>query len=205
MSLTHTIADIAQVDIAPPARDVCLTALAAGPWPTLSVANEGADAYFARLIDEASLEEATRFVAAWLGPRRAVWWATICVWNGLRSTPPEDGDKSISAIDAAVAWVVDPTESKRRAAQAAAVRVGFATPAGAAATAAFWSEGSISLPGQPEVPPPSGVAVKSAANAVLMAAAAPSAALRDATLRQSLRIAAELLAGASLWTGGATL
>lgn len=203
MSLTHTIADLVQADIAPPARDVCLTAPAAGPWPTFPDANETADAYFARLVDEGRLEEATRFVAAWLRPRRAVWWATLCVWNGLRSAPPADGDKSVAAIDAAVAWVVDPTESNRRAAQAAAERVGFATPAGAAATAAFWSEGSISLPGQPDVPPPPGVAVKAAANAVLMAAAAPSAALRDATLRQSLRIAAEILAGANPWTGGA--
>lgn len=203
MSLTHTIADLAQADIAPPARDVCLTAPAAGPWPTLTDAHESADAYFARLVDEGRLEEATRFVAAWLGPRRAVWWATLCVWNGFRSSPPEDNDASVAAIDAAVAWIVDPTESNRRAAQAAAERVGFSTPAGAAATAAFWSEGSISLPGQPEVPPPSGVAVKAAANAVLMAAAAPSAAERDATLRQSLRIAAEILAGANLWTEGA--
>jgi hypothetical protein len=204
MSLTNTIADIAQADIAPPALDVCMTAPAAGPWPVLPDSGEAADAYFARLVDEGRLEEATRFVAAWLGPRRAVWWATLCVWNALRSAPPEDGATSAAAIDAAVAWVVDPTESNRRAAQAAAELVGFATPAGAAATAAFWSEGSISLPGQPEVPPPLGVAAKAAANAVLMAAAAPAAAQRDATLRQSLRIAAEILAGANLWTEGAT-
>ena len=200
MSLTPTIVDLAQADIAPPARDVCLTAPAAGPWPTFPDASEAADAYFAGLVNEGRLEEATRFVAAWLGPRRAVWWAALCAWKALRLAPPEDGDKSVAAIDAAVGWVVEPTESNRRAAQAAAERVGFATPAGAAATAAFWSEGSISLPGQPEVPPPPGVAVKAAANAVLMAAAAPSADERDATLRQSLRIAAEILAGANLWT-----
>jgi hypothetical protein len=133
MSQTHTIADLAQVDIAPPARDVCLTAPAAGPWPTFPDANEAADAYFARLVDEGRLEEATRFVAAWLGPRRAVWWATLCVWNGLRSAPPEDGGASLAAIDAAVAWIVDPTESNRRTAQAAAEVVGFATRGAAAA------------------------------------------------------------------------
>jgi len=202
MSLTDSITEIAPADIAPPARDVCLMAPAAGPWPALPEAAEAADAYFARLVDEGRLEEAARFVAAWLGPRRAVWWATLCVWNQLRTTPPEEGYASVAAIDAAVAWVTDPTETHRRAAQAAAELIGYATPAGAAATAAFWSEGSISLPGQPEVPPPAGVAVKAAANAVLMAAAAPSAAEREATLRQSLRIAAEILAGANLWTTG---
>jgi hypothetical protein len=204
MHATTFITEAIEADIAPPARDVCLTAHAAGPWPNLPDASEPADVYFARLVDESRLEEATRFVAAWLGPRRAVWWATLCVWNGLRSTPPEEGDANSAAIDAAVAWVVDPVESNRRAAQATAEAVGFDTPAGAAATAAFWSEGSISLPGQPVVPPPPGVAVKAAANAVLMAAAAPAAPQRDATLRQSLRLAAEILAGANHWTMGTT-
>ncbi len=202
MPLTSAIADADNSTVAPPAQDVCVAAAAAGPWTTRPDSDETADAYFSRLVETNQLEDATRFAAAYLGPRRAVWWALLCVWNLLRLSPPLEGDATAAAIDAAVAWVFDPTESKRRTAQAAAETVGFDTPAGAAATAAFWAEGSISLPGQPEVPPPPGVAAKAAANAVLMAAAAPSTAERDAVLRQSLRIAAEILGGSSLWTEG---
>ncbi|TWT97785.1 hypothetical protein Pla108_19370 [Botrimarina colliarenosi] len=185
-------------DPGPDASDVCCAAQHAGPWPTPPDASESAQAYFARLVDDDRQEEAIRFVAAWLGPRRAVWWGSLCVWRSLRSN-----DDAVvahnAAIDAAVAWVIAPNEENRRAAGVAAEAAGYATAAGASATAAFWSEGSISLPGQPEVPPPAGVSAKAAANAVLMAAANPSAPVRHRTLRQSLRMAAEILGGANLW------
>lgn len=182
----------------------CVKELAAdigesGSWQPAPLADETADDYFARLIDSGELEAAARFVAARLGPRRAVWWGSLCVWEHLQTSEQEPADAATVAVDAAVTWCLDQAEDHRHAANDAAAKVGLKTPAGALAAAAFWSAGSVSLPGRPEVAPPPGVAPKLVANAVLMAAADPAARVRRQRLLQSLRMAAEVLAGQTPW------
>jgi len=188
---------------APPALAVCRSAHAAGPWWGAPAEDEAADVYFARLVDSDRLDEASRFAAAWLGPRGAVWWGALCVWNELRDVEPEEAADRLAAIDAAVAWVLEPSDERRRAANSLGHAVGLDTAAGVLATAVFWSGGSVSLPEQPAVDPPPGMNAKLVAGAVLRAAAAPSDAARRATLRQSLRMAAELLAGGTPWPADA--
>lgn len=149
-----------------------------------------ADERFAALVDARRYPAAAEHAAAALGARLAVWWGAMVVWRGI---DPEDL-VAAAAVDAAVAWVVDPSEANRRTAERAGGAAGVSTPAGALALAAFWAEGSVSLPGQPEVLPPPGVAERLAVGAVQMAAAGPPP-IAAANLRQALRLAAELLAG----------
>ncbi|TWT75589.1 hypothetical protein Pla123a_30990 [Posidoniimonas polymericola] len=186
-----------------PADAICAAYATVGPWPA-RLNPETADAYFARLIDERRLEAAVRFAAVWMGPRRAVWWGALCVWNKLRDRAAEAGPDlecpETIAVDAAVKWVLQHDEPTRRGAQQAADAAGYTKPAGALAGAAFWSGGSVSLPDCPEVPPPAGVWAKLVANCVQMVAAAPAAAKREQSLYQSLRMAAETLTNPSPWT-----
>lgn len=167
----------------------------AGPWRVPPEASEGADEYLSRLVDAGEHEQAVRFSSIRLDPRAAVWWGALAVWAVQREADPapDPSNAADAAIDAAVAWVLDASEDNRRMANAAGGRAGLDTAAGALATAAFWAEGSVSLPDQPHVAPPAGVSQKMVANAVLMAHTP------NRSLVAALRLAAEVLAGANLW------
>lgn len=114
--------------------------------------------------------------ARWLGhalmKREAVWWACLAarVWVGLKggdaAVPPND----LAALAAAEAWVFRPSEEHRRAAWEKAQATEFASPAAWAATAAFWSGGSMGPPNVPAVPPPEFACGRAVAGAVVMAA-----------------------------------
>jgi hypothetical protein len=94
--------------------------------------------------------DAFDFLAHALPKREAVWWACLSVRH---AQGPELPPKQLAALQAAVAWVLEPDEPKRRAAQAAGEAADFATPAGGAALAAFGSGGSLGPPNLPAVPP----------------------------------------------------
>lgn len=192
MKMTTTL----NPDIKSAATDLAIAFTAmpnAGPWRRPPHQGENADAYLSRLVEAGHHDDAVRFTAARLEPRLAVWWGALSVWSVLRSGDPATTASDAAAIDAAVTWVLEPNEENRRSANAASVLAGMKTAAGALATAAFWSEGSVSLPGQPDVPPPAGVCQKLVANAVLMAHGA------NRPLIAALRLGAEVLAGANRW------
>ena len=182
------------------AEAILRSAPEAGPWPTAPVKDETADSYFNRLVEAERCEEAIQFAAVRLGPRRAVWWGSLCAWRRSQSQGDQACETALAAIDAAVAWSLETSEENRQAANAAAHAAGVTTAAGALAAAAFWACGSVSLPGRPEVPAPAGVAAKLVANSVVMAAADPSAPVRRQWLMQALRMAAEVFAGQTPWS-----
>ncbi|MEN8150911.1 MAG: FHA domain-containing protein [Planctomycetota bacterium] len=95
-----------------------------------------------------------------LGPRPSVWWGLLAldhVWSG------DIPEAERAACDAAKAWIIDSSEDNRRKAEALGPEA--EDPEGYAwllCCAAFWSEGSLSLPDLPDVPTDSkfsGVAV----------------------------------------------
>src|SRR5262249_33109419 len=90
--------------------------------------------------------DGTRFLGHALPKREAVWWACVCV--GQEADPAA---KVAPALQAAVKWVVEPSDANRRAAQAPGEADNFATPAGFVAMAVFWSGGSLIGPQQVEV------------------------------------------------------
>jgi hypothetical protein len=111
--------------------------------------------------------DAVRFLAHALPKREAVWWACVCARDTLSEATPEPVSTALSAAEE---WVFRPTEENRRAAMERANSVGFKTPSGWAAVAAFWSGGSMAPPDAPAVPPGETLTASAAAGAILLAA-----------------------------------
>jgi len=85
-----------------------------------------------------------------LGPRSSVWWGLLALDYVYG---PEIPEHERAAYDAAKSWVADPSEDHRRKAEALGPEDD--DPRGNAwllCCAAFWSKGSVSLPGLPDVP-----------------------------------------------------
>ena len=102
------------------------------------------------LLNAEKFQDAVRFVAYALPKREAVWWALLCARDAAGDAPSPEVKASLDATDF---WVRHPGDEQRRAAMAAAQKATFKTAAGCAGLAAFLSGGSLSVPGQPEVPP----------------------------------------------------
>ncbi|MGA0603169.1 DUF6931 family protein [Caulobacter sp. KR2-114] len=145
------------------------------------------DAFFDDLRSAGRLREAAYFLGQALPRYEAVVWASAAVRH---LSPPDQQDP---ALDAALAWVSDPSEPRRRAAYEAASAADPQSPGRVAALAAYFSGGSISPEGQAAVPAPPTTAGRLGAAAVVMAAVRTdnhSGALAWA-LDQGNRIAAE--------------
>lgn len=127
-------------------------------------------AYLGALVDAGLEADAVRFLAFALPKREAVWWACLAARDAL---PADNRPEVAACLDAAEAWVYRPDEEKRRQTLPLAETVGFETPAGYAALAAFWSGGSIAPPDAPEVLPDPTLTPTMAGAAVLLAAVKP--------------------------------
>jgi hypothetical protein len=106
---------------------------------------------FVELLRDSRLYvDAFDFLAHALPRREAIWWACLGVRHCLGPALPP---KQSAALKAAVEWVLEPDEPKRRAAQAAGESASFSTPAGLVAFAVFGSGGSLGPANFPAVPP----------------------------------------------------
>jgi Family of unknown function (DUF6931) len=145
------------------AREICVLAAAGG------VALEAAEGqtpaqFLGSLVAADNLAEAVQFLAFALPPRESVWWACTCVRAQQAAGEPLP-PPMLAALEAAEAWVKEPTDENRRAAMAKAQATAMDASAAWAAVAAFWSGGSMAPKDLPEVPPPPhllGVAVSGA-------------------------------------------
>ncbi|MGE3804663.1 MAG: hypothetical protein AB7K24_08340 [Gemmataceae bacterium] len=118
-----------------------------------------------KLLQEQTLYVDAIRVAAYLLPRReAVWWGCLCVWQVHRSEPKPD---SAEALKAVVAWVREPVEERRRAAEEAGKKLPANDAAAGLCQAVFFSGGSISKPKLPEVAPAPHLTAKRVASVVL--------------------------------------
>jgi Family of unknown function (DUF6931)/FHA domain len=133
--------------------------------------------------------DALRLVAHALAKRSSVEWACRCVRlaSGDDLSPVE-----ASAINAAEAWVADPTEERRRQAGSAA-EAAKQVPAGWAAMAAFWSGGSMAPPHAPVVPPGPTLTAHAAGGAVMLAAVARQPEKAPEKYAKFLQIGRELM------------
>jgi hypothetical protein len=127
-------------------------------------------AYLGALIEAGLETDALRFLAFALPKREAVWWACLAARDALAA---DNRPEVAACLEAVEAWVYRPDEEKRRQTFPLAEAVGFETPAGYAALAAFWSGGSIAPPDAPEVSPDPALTPTMAGAAVLLAAVKP--------------------------------
>lgn len=146
-------------------------------------------AYFDALRAAGRDADAVEFLSQALPRWEAVAWAARAVRD--LGAPADEADAR--ALKAALLWVQDPTEDRRRAAQTAAEDAEPDSPARLAALAAFYSGGSMSPPEAEILPAPRDAAGRFAAGAILTAAA--RAADMDAALAASLGAGSAIAAG----------
>lgn len=111
--------------------------------------------------------DAVKFLAHALPKRESVWWACVAVKKTLTDATPAPQQ---AAVNAAEQWAVAPSEEKRLLAKAWSEKTGQKSAASWAATAAFWSGGSIAKPGEPDITPPPYLYAHAVAGAIAMAA-----------------------------------
>src|SRR5438105_2462374 len=152
--------------------------------------------FLERLIAAKHYADAAKFAAHALPRREAIWWACVCARKAYGSaTPP----KQAAVLDAAEAWVSQPTDEKRRATFKLAEAAEFGNPAGLIGMAIFFSSGSIAPAGVPDLPPGPHVCANAVANAVILAAVLNDS--RQAEARYSLFFALgfEVANGKNRW------
>lgn len=148
------------------------------------------------LVQQGLQVDAVEFLARLLTKEEAIWWGCLCAWDAARpnASPPVQ-----AALQTALRWLQEPSEEHRREAEQAAKRAGIATPAGAAAQAVVFAQGSLSLPGLPEVPAPEDLTSQTIAGAVRVCAAQLGAAGENLPYRRMLRYGLEVAAGKNRW------
>jgi hypothetical protein len=152
--------------------------------------------YFSRLISKDKIPDAIRFQAYTVPKREAVWWACLC----LRRVSPTLPSKQLKALQAAVRWVLDPSEVNRRAAQAPGQAAGFTTAAGCIAMSVFWSGGSAAPPDQPPAPPDPLITANMVTGAILNIAADDRPEKIKSNFRQCLALGIGVALGKYPWT-----
>ena len=151
---------------------------------------------FAKRLLSAEDENASlNFLAYALPKRLSVWWALQCLQSeeGLTSKP----DTAILPLIAD--WVRQPTDALRRQAMAAAEAVEMQTPASWAGVAVFWSHGSLSPAGQPEIPPQPQLCGKAVAAATMLGAVVKTPEEAPERRRRFVHLADEIAAGEHSW------
>ena len=118
------------------------------------------------LIENKMGADAIEFMAHALPAREGIWWGCLCMHHALGENLSRP---DLAAATAAVQWVMRPTEENRSAARAPADAAPPPSVAGALATAAYHTGGSIAPPGLPFKPPEPFAPAKAIALAVKLA------------------------------------
>ncbi len=150
--------------------------------------------FLERLMDAELFNDAVTFLAQALPKREGVWWACLCV-RGSMPRPPEANESAV--LEAAEAWVLEPSEQNRRASMTAAEALGFEAAAAWTGAGAFWSGGSIAPPDLPEVPPDDKLTGTAVACAVNVAAHRAPVSKPNDRYRQFLSQGFDIAAGGS--------
>ena len=137
--------------------------------PTQEVGRTPPEQYFRDLRRSNRIEDATFFLGMALPRHETVAWAARSVrdLSEDRERPRADAD----ALKAALLWVQDPSEPRRRAAFEAANLARATCAERLAAMAVFLSGGSLAPDNVQPVPAPNDVAGRIGAGAILVAAA----------------------------------
>ena len=122
---------------------------------------------FLRALIKAGLHaDAVAYLAHGLPRREAVWWGCLCA----RETAPAEGSADAAALAAAEAWVYEPDDEHRLAAERTVEAAGLRSPAGLLAQGVAWSGGSLAPAGLPEVVPPEHLTGRMVSAAVVVTA-----------------------------------
>jgi hypothetical protein len=140
--------------------------------PPAEAAREAPEIYFRGLREGQRLEDAVFFLGMALPRHETVAWSARMVRDITEGREQPRADAA--ALKAALLWVQDPSEPRRRAAFDAAQLADHACAERLAAMAVFMSGGSLAPENVPPVPVPNDVAGRIGAGAILVAAAKSS-------------------------------
>ncbi len=132
---------------------------------------------------------AVKFLAHGLPKREAIWWAYLASEALEKDLDDTSTQSALAVIDA---WVRQPTELHRREAGTLGQTLEYYTPTSWAATAVFWSGGSITPEDRPFVEASDEMCAEAVANAIVISAHKLTNNLSDnftRFLRQGLHIA----------------
>ncbi|HYM02589.1 MAG TPA: hypothetical protein VET85_06555 [Stellaceae bacterium] len=181
------------------AEEGCRAAKLTDPARALLTPKATVAEFLAALIEAGCLRDGVALMAYSMPKREAVWWACLAAHSAVT----ESTSAAIkAALEAAEAWVYQPSEEKRRAAMARAQAAGFDHPAVWAAVGAFWSGGSMAPADAPIVPPPEHLTGLAVDGAVGLAAGAGEPAQVPVRLRRYLDQAIDIANGGSGRVGG---
>lgn len=144
------------------------------------------------LVKNDCYNDAVKFLAHSLPKRESVWWACLAAKRGLGDKPMPDLQ---AALHAAEQWAISPSEDKRRVARAWSEKTGQKSAASWAATAAFWTGGSMAKPGEPEIPVPPFLYAHAVSGAVCLAAFEADPEQAVAQFKRFIRQGLDLAAG----------
>ncbi len=126
-----------------------------------------ADQLIDKLAEDEQYLDALRLRAYLLPKRDAVWWGCLCIRDELDEPLGQD---QVTALDAAVEWVTDPIEARRRECEDASNLADSRGPGGLLAISAFWADGSIGPASAPRVAPDERLTCQGLAAALVTAA-----------------------------------
>lgn len=135
--------------------------------PAIAAETAGVPEFIEALVAADLFDDAVRVTAHDLGIPASLTWAADCVRDGHGAGL---GPADVAALEAATAWIDDPSEEHRQAANAAAEATDYSTGAPWVALAAAWSEGSLAPAGLPDAPPPPDLSLQGIAGAIALAA-----------------------------------
>ena len=153
--------------------------------------------FFRTLMEHDCLADARRVLANALPKRRALWWGCLCAMDAFQHRAPQP--TAMAALEAVVQWVRQPDESRRRVTSTLGQQAGVNTMAGSLAMATFFSGGSVSPEGLPEVRPRPFVTGRLVGVAVYLASVTRDPRRYRDHLRNYLTLGRQIAAGEQLW------
>lgn len=154
------------------------------------------EAYYENLRAKELLPEARRVLAHAMSKPRVLWWGCLCVWDAYQGDPPV---RLAAILDATLRFLVDPSDDNRRRVHKLGRNVKANSMAGILAGAVFFSRGSVSKPGLPEVPPRPFVTGRLVSVVVYLAAVTRHPTQYKKLLRHYLDIGVDVARGKLLW------
>jgi len=152
------------------AKDICQYFNLSDESKKLLTENMEPTDFIKQFMEKQFYLDVIKFIAHALPKRESVWWACLAAKYQFESIK-EDKEDYLLAMDAAELWVRKPTEQNRRSAEELSIKTEYKHAASWAAMAAFWSTGSVTKPGDPEVPPQPYLFAHAVAGAVSLAGA----------------------------------
>jgi hypothetical protein len=148
------------------------------------------------LVQAGQFRDAAEFLAHALPRREAIWWACLGVRHAYGGALPPN---QVAALKAAVEWVLEPDESRRRLAQAAGEAADFGTPGGCVALAVYASGGSLIAPNLPEVAPEPYMSAQAVSASIGMASGQGDPGTVAALQRELVELGIAIAEGQVIW------